>query len=150
MARRGSTDTVVLGERRRLRLEAMVARPTTAQRVVVRAKIVLAAWRGRSKAAIARALGISVDTVRKWRHRFVRDGMPGPHDRPRPGRPAIYGLDAQSLIVATVTGQAPQVDSHWTHRLLAHHLAKPLGISASHIGRILAHWTSNRTGSVGG
>ena len=138
MARMGSTDTVVLGERRRLRLEAMVARPATAQRVVLRAKIVLAAWRGRSNAAIARALGINVDTVRKWRHRFVRDGMPGLHDRPRPGRPAIYGLDAQLLIVATVTGQAPQVDSHWTHRLLAHHLAKPLGISASHIGRILA------------
>jgi len=134
----GSADTVVLGERRRTRLEAMVARPTTAQRVVLRAKIVLAPWRGRSNAAIAAALGITVDTVGKWRHRFVRDGMPGLADRPRPGRPAIYGLDAQLLIVATVTGVAPQVDSHWTHQLLADHLAEPLGISASQIGRILA------------
>jgi len=115
-----------------------VARATTAQRVVLRAKIVLAAWRGRSNAAIAAALGITVDTVRKWRHRFVVNGMAGLHDRPRPGRPAIYGLDAQLLIVATVTQVAPQVDSHWTHRLLAHHLAEPLGISASQIGRILA------------
>jgi len=138
MARTGSADTVVLGERRRTRLEAMVARATTAQRVVLRAKIVLAAWRGRSNAAIAAALGITVDTVRKWRHRFVVNGMAGLHDRPRPGRPAIYGLDAQLLIVATVTQVAPQVDSHWTHRLLAHHLAEPLGISASQIGRILA------------
>lgn len=138
MARMGSADTVVLGERRRIRLEAMVARATTAQRVVLRAKIVLAAWRGRSNAAIAAALGITVDTVRKWRHRFVVEGMAGLHDRPRPGRPAIYGLDAQLLIVATVTEVAPQVDSHWTHELLAHHLAEPLGISASQIGRILA------------
>ena len=89
MARMGSTDTVVLGERRRLRLEAMVARPATAQRVVLRAKIVLAAWRGRSNAAIVAALGITVDTVRKWRHRFVVEGMAGLHDLPRPGRPAI-------------------------------------------------------------
>ena len=138
MARMGSTDTVVLGQRRRIRLEAMVARPTTAQRMVMRAKIVLAAWRGRSNAAIARTLGITVDTVRKWRRRFVADGMSGLHDRPRPGRPALYDLDAQLLIVATVTKVAPQVDSHWTHQLLAHHLAEPLGISASQIGRILA------------
>jgi len=137
MARMASPDLVVLGERRRTRLEAMVARATTAQRVVLRAKIVLAAWRGRSNAAIAAALGITVDTVRKWRHRFVVEGMPGMQDRPRPGRPAIYGLDAQLLIVATVT-EAPDVDSHWTHQLLAHHLAEPLGISASQIGRILA------------
>ena len=79
MARKGSADTVVLGERRRIRLEAMVARSTTAQRMVLRAKIVLAARRGRSNAAIAAALGITVDTVRKWRHRFVRYGMPGLH-----------------------------------------------------------------------
>lgn len=32
----------------------------------------------------------------------------------------------------------PEADSHWTHRLLAEHLAEPVGISASQIGRILA------------
>lgn len=106
--------------------------------MVLRAKIVLAPWRGRSNAAIAAALGITVDMVRKWRHRFVVEGMAGLHNRPRPGRPAIYGLDAQLLIVATVTQVAPQVDSHWTQQLLAHHLAEPLGISASKIGRINA------------
>lgn len=42
------------------------------------------------------------------------------------------------MIVATVTGQTPQVDSHWTHRGLAEQLAEPVGISASQIGRILA------------
>lgn len=86
MARMASADMVVLGERRRTRLEAMVARATTAQRVVLRAKIVLAAWRGHSNAAIAAMLGITADTVRKWRHRFVVEGMAGLHDRPRPGR----------------------------------------------------------------
>jgi transposase len=40
--------------------------------------------------------------------------------------------------VATVTAQAPQADSHWTHRALAAYLAGPVGISASQIGRILA------------
>ena len=138
MAHTGSAVLVVLGQRRRRRLEAMVARPTSAQRVVMRAKIVLAAWRGRSNEAIAAELGIRADTVRKWRGRFAAEGMPGLRDRPRPGRPAVYDLDAHLLIVATVTQEAQQADSHWTHRLLAHHLAESLGISASQIGRILA------------
>lgn len=150
MARTGSADTVVLGERRRTRLEAMVARATTAQRMVLRAKIVLAAWRGRSNAAIAAALGITVDTVRKWRRRFVVNEMAGLHDRPRPGRPAIYGLDAQLLIVATVpqwhrrstrigrTGYSPTISpSRWASR-------------PPRSGGSSRRWTSNRIGSVGG
>src|SRR5664279_979541 len=69
MARARSADVVVLGERRKQRLQAMVARPTTPQRLVLRAKIVLAAWCGRSTAAIARELEVTEDTVRKWRRR---------------------------------------------------------------------------------
>lgn len=137
MARAVSADVVVLGQRRRQRLEAMVARPTTPRHLALRAKIVLAAWRGLPNEAIARSLGIGVDTARKWRRRFRREGMPGLYDRPRSGRPPVYDLDAHLLIVATVTQQAPRVDSHWTHRLLAQHLDEPLGISASQIGRIL-------------
>src|SRR5450759_5750145 len=73
MARAGSADNVVLGERRRLRPEAMMARPTSAARVVLRAKIVLAAWRGRSNAAIARELGIGVDTCLLYTSPSPRD-----------------------------------------------------------------------------
>jgi len=133
-----SKDVIVLGERRRWRLEAMVARPSTPQRLAVRARIVLAAWRGQSNAAIAASVGVSVQMVRTWRRRFCRQGLPGLHDRPRSGRPPVYGLDAHLLIVASVTAQAPQADSHWTHRALAAYLAEPVGISASQIGRILA------------
>jgi transposase len=137
MARARSADVVVLGGRRRQRLQAMVARPTTPQRLVLRAKIVLAAGGGRSTAAIARDLDVTEDTVRKWRRRFAALGIPGLADAPRPGRPPVYDLQAQLLIVATVTQQTPEADSHWTHRLLARHLDEPLGISASQIGRIL-------------
>lgn len=136
-ARAVSEDVVVLGMRRRMRLEALVRRQTTPQRLVMRARIVLAAWRGDANAKIAGELGCSVDTVRRWRRRFCREGMPGLCDRPRPGRPPIYGLDAQLLLVATVTQTPPQADAQWTHRLLADHLREPLGISASQVGRIL-------------
>ncbi|MGH3547842.1 MAG: IS630 family transposase [Pseudonocardiaceae bacterium] len=138
MARASSDDVIVLGARRRGRLEAIVARATAPQRLVLRAKIVLAAWRREPDAKIARDLGICEDTVRTWRVRFCREGLPGLLDRPRSGRPPVYGIVDQLLIVATVTGQAPQVDSHWTHRALAGYLAEPVGICASQIGRILA------------
>lgn len=138
MARSSSEDVIVLGQRRRERLEAIVAKTTAPQRLVLRVKIVLAAWRRETNAKIARDLGICEDTVRKWRGRFRREGMPGLLDRPRSGRPPVYGIEDQLLIVATVTGQTPETDSHWTHRALAEYLREPLGIGASQIGRILA------------
>jgi transposase len=119
---------IVLGYRRRHRLEAIVRRATAGQALVLRAKIVLAAARCDDNAQIARDLGTSVDTVRNWRGRFRRLGMPGLRDRPRSGRPPVYGLNEQLLIVATVTEAPPDVDTHWTHRLLASHLHDTVGI----------------------
>ncbi len=115
-----------------------MARATAPQRLVLRAKIALAAGRGEATATIARNLGICEDTVRKWRGRFRGEGMPGLLDRPRSGRPPVYGIEDQLLIVATVTQQTPETDSQWTHRALAEYLAQPVGIGASQIGRILA------------
>jgi transposase len=133
-----SGDVVILGERRRRCLEAIAGKGTAPQRLVQRAKIVLAAWRGADNAAIARELRISVGTVRTWRHRFCREGMPGLADRPRPGRPPVYDLDVHLAIVAAVTSE-PEADAQWSHRLLAEHLAAAqIPISASQIGRILA------------
>ncbi len=126
------------GKRRRKRLVKIIARASAPQNLVLRAKIVLAAWRGESNAKIARDLQVCVDTVRTWRRRFRREGIPGLLDRPRSGRPPIYGLAEQLLIVATVTQQRPDTDSHWTHRGIAEHLHTQVGISASQIGRILA------------
>jgi transposase len=133
-----SRDVIVLGKRRRKRLEQIVARASSPQHLVLRARIVLAAWRRETNAHIARDLRVGVDTVRKWRRRFRREGIPGLFDRPRSGRPPVYGITEQLLIVATVTQESPQVDAQWTHRRIAEHLHAQMGVSASQIGRILA------------
>lgn len=138
MARASSKDVIVCGKRRRKRLERIVAQASAPQNLVLRAKIVLAAWRRDSNAKIARDLRVCVDTVRTWRRRFRREGIPGLFDRPRPGRPPIYGIAEQLLIVATVTQQRPEIDAQWTHRGIAEHLHEPVGISVSQVGRILA------------
>ena len=41
---------------------------------------------GRGNSGVAAELGLSVETVRKWRSRFTGSGMAGLADAPRPGR----------------------------------------------------------------
>jgi transposase len=105
-------------------------------RQVQRARIVLGAAAGESNAGIARRLAITANTVRTWRARFAEQGMDGLRDRDRPGRPLVYGPDVRLRIVAAATS-APEVDSVWSHALLAEYLCAD-GVSASQIGRILA------------
>ena len=137
MARAASRDIVVLGSRRKARLEAIVRRPSSSQALVRRARIVLLAFRDWPDEQIARELGCAVNTVRTWRHRFVRGGMPALCDRPRSGRPGSYGPDVRLRIVAAATSVPPEGTSVWTHALIAGQLADT-GISVSQAGRILA------------
>ena len=137
MARAASRDIVVLGSRRKARLEAIVRRPSSSQALVRRARIVLLAFRDWPNEQIARELGCAVNTVRTWRHRFVRGGMPALCDRPRSGRPGSYGPDVRLRIVAAATSVPPEGSSVWTHALIAGQLADT-GISVSQAGRILA------------
>jgi hypothetical protein len=60
---------IILTTGERAALHALARRPTTAYRLVVRARIVLAAAAGGSNAAIAAQRRVHVDTVRKWRVR---------------------------------------------------------------------------------
>jgi transposase len=118
-------------------LTALARSQKAPHRLVVRARIVLAAADGVPGAVIARMLSLSEDTVRTWRGRFIDGGIAGLADRRRPGRPPRYGPEVHLRIVATVTGERPEADSVQAHRLIAEHLAD-VGISASQIGRILA------------
>jgi transposase len=142
-------QAVLIDAADRLKLETLARSRTAPVRAVQRARIVLAAADGAANAAIARNLSVRENTVRTWRDRFARHGMAGLHDRPRPGRPPVYGPDTHLRIVATVTSELPEADTVWSHRLLAEHLHDD-GISASQIGRILADLDLKPTGSAAG
>lgn len=71
---------------------------------MLRAKIVLAAADELMHGAIARDLGVSVNTVRKWRGCFAARGMDGLRDTDRSGRPRSYGPEVRVAIVATAPG----------------------------------------------
>ena len=137
MARAASQDIVILGSRRKAKLEAITRRPSSPQAMARRARIVLLAHRRWPNAQIAATLGCSVTTVRTWRRRFARGGILALYDRPRSGRPEVYGPDVRLAIVATATSTPPEGASAWTHGMIAAHLAGT-GISISQVGRILA------------
>ncbi|MFD8097025.1 helix-turn-helix domain-containing protein, partial [Streptomyces malaysiensis] len=118
-------------------LEELTRSRTAPLRRVQRARAALACADDHTNAAVAHALGVHLDTVRRWRKRFATEGLAALEDRPRPGRSRRYGPDVHLAIVATVTSGRPATDSQWTHRAIAHHLAST-GISASQVGRILA------------
>jgi transposase len=127
---------VITGEER-AELERRVRAHTTPQRMVRRCRAVLLAAEGVPNRQIAPSVGLNENQVGLWRRRFEADRLAGLGDRPRSGRPRVYGHDERLKVVAKATSERPAVDSQWSHRLLAEALAE-VGISASQVGRVLA------------
>ncbi|MFC9848664.1 helix-turn-helix domain-containing protein [Streptomyces sp. NPDC060223] len=73
------------GEQRKI-LEELTRSRTAPLRRMQRARAALAYADGGANAVVARALGVHLDTVRRWRKRFAADGLAALEDRPRPGR----------------------------------------------------------------
>jgi transposase len=141
---------VTLAAAERKTLKKRVRGATTAHRDWLRARIVLAAARGRASARIAADLHVSVDTVRKWRGRFAERGLGGLIDLPRSGRPRRISALERAAVVAlacqlpaatgvplahrsglelaaeiTKAGLAAQISSSSVLRILAEHPIKP-------------------------
>jgi transposase len=139
MAGRACAVPVRLTIKRRRKLGQIIAAGTTPQRLVLRAKIVLAAAAGTANAQIARGLDCSVAVVRTWRGRFAVRGIAGLFDKPRSGRPEVHGPSARLAVIAVATSVPPGGESQWSRPLIAGHLReRGLAISPSTVGRVLA------------
>jgi transposase len=101
-------------------LEQRVRTRTSAQRVVERARIVLASAEGEAGSAIAARLAVSRPTVSLWLDRYDTDGLSGlVQHRPRAGRPkTITAADEAAIIHRTLHTSPPQ-GTHWSTRLMA-------------------------------
>jgi transposase len=117
-------------------LKRIVGSGKTAQRVALRARIVLGAANGRSTNALAKELKTSRPTVLDWRQRFAAGGVTALYqDRPR-GR-SFKALDrATEAEVIRLTQTPPPHATHWSCR----RMAKICGISKASVQRI---WQAN-------
>src|SRR5712671_1912673 len=115
-------------------LEARCRAPTTPQRDVKRARIVLLAAEGRSTRSIAEEVGVQPRIVSNWRRRFADHGLGGLKDRPRAGKKPIYGKATNKRILALLDKPPPAGYARWTGPLLA----KALGdVDVQYVWRFL-------------
>lgn len=123
---------VVLADEERETLQRWAARPSSAQALALRCRIVLACAEGGTNIEVAGRLGIARGTVRKWRVRFVEDRLDGLHDEPRPGAPRkITDADVEKVIVKTLE-ESPRDATHWSTRSMA----ASVGMSQTAVSRI--------------
>jgi len=134
----------------REQLQQLVHRHSTPQQIALRARIVLLADAGHNHREIARQLGVSRDTARLWRNRWLALSSKAVGvaerlaDAPRPGGPMTFRLE-QILRLFTLACENPQAYgrpmSHWTPVELADEMVKQgivSSISPRHVGRLLA------------
>jgi transposase len=123
---------LTLTDDERSKLTAWTRRPKTAQRLALRARIVLAAADGHTNTTIAADLRVTLPTVGKWRQRFLDRRLDGLTDEPRPGPPRTI-TDARVEEVVTKTLESkPTNATHWSTRGMARHT----GLSQTAISRI--------------
>ncbi len=113
-------------------LEAVVRAPTSEQRAVMRARVVLRSSDGAPIERVADELGVALMTVRLWRRRYARQGIDGLADAPRPGHPPTYTRQDRDRVQAIAMGPPPEGLTHWSVR----DLAKRTGMSPSTVHRI--------------
>jgi putative transposase len=149
----------VSGEERAA-LERLLRRHTTGQQLAERARIILFLADGLNQSEVARAAGVHIETVRKWRRRW-RGAREVPladlsiaarlDDAPRPGTPARITPEQVARIVALACeapGESGRPISQWSTTALAEEI-KRRGIvetiSPRHAARLLKRGTSSRT-----
>ena len=143
-------DPLSLTEVERNEVERLVRRHSTGQQMALRGRIILEANAGKNNSQIARELGISVETVRAWRTRWlalqpvaasdlsVQDRL---SDVPRPGRRSQISAEQTCQLIAMACEQPKERPiSQWTGREIADEaMARGIikQISPRHAARLL-------------
>jgi transposase len=125
-------STINLTEDERDFLQRLVRRRKVALADAQRAEIILRSADGLNNCRIARVVGVTRETVRKWRGRFVRHRLDGLDDEPRCGTPRKIGDKRIEDIVTKTLESKPKDATHWSTR----GMAKASGVSASTVHRI--------------
>jgi transposase len=127
---------LVLSDAERASLEALSRKRTASQSLAERARVVLACADEGGVAPLTRVAartGLSRESVRKWRVRFMERRLDGLADAPRPGAARkITDEQVEVLVTRTITEKGRGQDSHWSTRAMA----AETGLSQSSVSRI--------------
>jgi len=151
-------DPLSLIEIERTALERLIRRHTTAQQVALRGRIILEANAGKNNSQIGRSLGVSVETVRAWRKRWLAlqnialadlSVQKRLRDVPRPGRRSQITAEQICQVMAMACEQPKDRPiSQWTGREIADEVMRRgiiKQISPRHAARLLKKGISSPT-----
>ena len=123
---------LVLSNEERQTLERWARRPKSSQQLALRARIVLACDSSRTNQQVAGELRVTMQTVGKWRSRFVARRLDGLLDEPRPGAPRTVSDEQVEKVITKTLETKPEHATHWSTR----GMAKATGLSQTAISRI--------------
>jgi len=114
----GLTVAVELRPDNRAVLESWQRSSSVPAGLARRARIVLLAAEGAGMGEIVERTGVSKPTVRLWRRRYEAEGLAGPEDKSKPGRPRV--IDDAEIVIRTLEAPPQHLRvTHWSSRLLA-------------------------------
>jgi len=132
-SRRGRrAQGVVLTEEDRETLERYARGRTVSQALALRSRIVLAAAAGKRQYVISGELKVTDDTVRKWVRRYIKAGIAGLSDIPKPNVHRKLADERVEEVVRLTLERTPRGSTHWSTRKLA----KEAGVSQSSVSRV--------------
>jgi len=123
---------IILSEQEYEQLKSMVSSRSLPFGLVIRAQIILMAAKGVTNGSIAEKLGFSMQSVCKWRQRYLHQGIAGLHDELRPGRPRSISDEKVATLIRKTLGTKPKDTTHWTIRSMT----KEIKLSRPTIHRI--------------
>lgn len=131
MSRGPQPVPIELSDEVKAQLVKLERRPSTAQQIAQRARMILLSSEGQNNAQIGRKIGVTTDAVRKWRGRWVElQTIPMEElsiearlrDKPRCGAPGRFSAEQLAQIIALAC-EEPQASghpvSHWTPTAIA-------------------------------
>lgn len=102
------------------KLKQLISKGSEKARKITRCRILLMAHDGKTDTYIMEALGVSRNTVRTVRSRYVQEGLQAAiNEHPRPGAPKKFSGLQRAKITALACSKPPQGRSRWTLRLIA-------------------------------
>ena len=120
MSRGPKALVLELAEAERAELQRLLRRRGVGQALAQRIRVVLTcAEPGATNLGVAKALGLSRQTVATWRRRFALHRLEGLVDAPRSGAPRSIGDEAVERLVALTLEEAPKNATHWSTRSMA-------------------------------
>jgi transposase len=113
-------------------LRAWTRQPKCSQDLALRASVILLWANSRTNAETAAELGTTIQTVGKWRQRFIEKRLDGLLDKPRSGTPRKLTEADVDRVLGLTLESAPIHAEHWSTRSLA----AASGLSRASVHRI--------------